>query len=124
MKYLGNIIKIQKKCIKKTFGERYQQNQNSPEVLGLKKLFTYKSCIFMHQVYYGYAPNIFDSLFPKLQGNNRTMSFLSRAPKSVYLGKFPGCTLVKTWNNLRLGLKQTKSTTIFKKLLAKEIFSY
>ena len=60
-------------------------------------------------------PVSFNDMFTPLSNLNRTHNFKLEKTSCKYLDSFPKVTLPKTWNNLRLDLKSSKSINSFKR---------
>ena len=64
-------------------------------------------------------------MFNPLSNHNRTYNFKLEKTSCKYLDSFPKVTLPKTWNNLRLDLKSSKSINSFKrKFQSDALFEY
>lgn len=116
------IFKMQKKCIRNLAGKEFRAH-TSPlfkylNLLKVHDIYKLNSCLFMHKICSGKHPDSFSNMFTPLCGNNRTNSFLSPSPKSLFLSYFPSASLPTIWNSLTIYQKNIKSYNVFKKELS------
>jgi hypothetical protein len=107
---ITTIFKQQKKAIRIITGANYLDHTaplfERTAILPLEKIITYSKAIFMHSVYYGYAPASFENIWttnaqqrPDLNlrnANNIILPF----PRIEMFKKLPLYSLPLAWNNL------------------------
>ena len=85
-------------------------------ILKAEYLFKLNTGTLLHKYMNNILPVSFNDIFTPLSNPNRTHNF--KFEKYIffkYLDSFPKVTLTKTWNNLRLDLKSSKSVYSYKR---------
>ena len=94
-------------------------------ILKAEDLFKLNTGIFLHKYKNNILPVSFNDMFTPLSNPNRTHNFKLEKTFCKFLDSFPKVTLPKTWNNLRLDLKSSKSVNSFKrKFQSDALFEY
>jgi hypothetical protein len=108
---LNKIFVLQKKAIRLIMGAKYRDHTKElfkqANILPLEKIVIQSKSLFMHSIFYNYAPDSFENTWKKVSDRNLSHElrnendFIIPFPRIELFKKLPIYSLPQNWNSLR-----------------------